>query len=127
MWIFLEGGRFLSLSADPGESEWLWVKARLPGDIETDFPEAIIEEHPAGEDYRYRARVPRQAVMAAMALELEGLTYGSLRRSVCNRNRVQSITECDRAMLQAQERARQGEAQEGLCHLPEHDTETHAQ
>ncbi|ABK43608.1 hypothetical protein Mmc1_1090 [Magnetococcus marinus MC-1] len=122
MWIFLEGGRFLSLVADPNHGDMLLVRARLPGDIEVDFPDAKVQEHPLNEDepsaYRYTAQVSRGAVLKAIAHELEDLHYSRFQQSVCNANRVWATQQCDAVMQQAQETARSGVQQHSLCYPP---------
>ena len=45
----------------PGDTDTLTVRARIQGDIESVFPEACVEAD-KGTDYKYRARVSRQAV-----------------------------------------------------------------
>ncbi|MBF0589641.1 MAG: hypothetical protein HQL53_10985 [Magnetococcales bacterium] len=122
MWLFLEGGRFLSLAADADDPDYLHIRARLPGDIETDFPEAEILERSGGDDYRFQTRVPRRRVMNALEDELRSLSYQGLKNTVCNRNRVEALTSCAHTMQSAQERARRGDAQEGLCYAKRDDT-----
>ncbi|MGN7610692.1 hypothetical protein ACQZV8_01255 [Magnetococcales bacterium HHB-1] len=114
MWVFLEGGRFLSIVADKEHPDRLLVRARLPGDIETDFPEAKISEH-QGLDYRYQASIPRQEVINAILDELTSLTYDHFRKKICNKNRVNAFTRCHQAMCDAQEFARTDHIQESVC------------
>ncbi|MBF0186952.1 MAG: hypothetical protein HQL50_03400 [Magnetococcales bacterium] len=117
MWIFLEGGRFLSIAADPDDAQLVRVRARLPGDIETDFPDVAVREHPPEARYRFEAVIPRARVLAVIRDELDDLAYPGVSKTVCNRNRVNAISRCDQVLLDAQETARRGDEQEGLCHL----------
>lgn len=117
MWLFLEGGRFLSLSADPDNADLFRVRARLPGDIDTDFPNAEIQEFDGGPaDYRYEARIPRTTVLAAIADELDTLSYESLTKTICNRNRVNAMIGCRNALTTAQNVARAGQDEVSVCH-----------
>ncbi|OSM03970.1 hypothetical protein [Magnetofaba australis] len=121
MWIFLEGGRFLSLSADPSDPDRVLARARLPGDLETDFPGARITESD-DTDYRFSASVTRAQALAAIAHEIEDMAYPSLRRTVCNANRVTAIQTCNQAMIDAQQRALKGQDQVSTCGInPQHD------
>lgn len=82
MWIFL-GNAFLSVVADrndPGGSRLL-VRARREGDIERVFPEADVVITPAA-DYRCRAWLPRQRVIAVMQQQLQELSYANFKSSI---------------------------------------------
>nr|CRH04984.1 conserved protein of unknown function [Candidatus Magnetococcus massalia] len=122
MWIFLEGGRFLSIAADPADAQKLRVYARLPGDLEVDFPDAEILEVPADStlpgQYRFQTILPREQVMQAIAHELEDLSYPIFRKTICNANRVLAAARCDDVMRQAQESAREGMDQDSACERP---------
>lgn len=117
MWLFLEGGRFLSLAADPGDPERLLIRARLPGDIETDFPDLPIMETD-GTEYRFQTAAPRERVMAVLTDELASIDYQSLRKTVCNQNRVTLAARCDTHLREAQEKAREGRDDASLCRPP---------
>jgi hypothetical protein len=72
MWIFLSDA-FLSIVDKGGDGTTLLVRARKAGDIERVFPETEVEETPRN-DYRYRARLPRERVAEAMAVVPEQVT-----------------------------------------------------
>ncbi|MBF0383818.1 MAG: hypothetical protein HQL69_22605 [Magnetococcales bacterium] len=116
MWLFLEGGRFLSIVADTGDS--FLVQANLPGDIETNFPSVDIQEA-TGTEYRFSATVPRQTVMSVIQDELAGLNYSDLSKTVCNPNRVKAVNMVKEAMVDAQEVARRGGDVGSVCHATE--------
>jgi hypothetical protein len=60
MWIFLPDS-FISVVQKPGDTDLLTVRARIAGDIERVFPDAQVQAN-QGTDYKYRAKVPREAV-----------------------------------------------------------------
>ncbi len=115
MWLFLEGGRFLSIVTDTEDSTRFQVQAHLPGDIETNFPSATVQEV-AGAQYRYWANVPRNEVMRAIGDELAGLNYNDLLNTVCNPNRVTACKKVEKALTDAQEVARTGGDTGSVCH-----------
>jgi hypothetical protein len=80
MWIFTSKA-FLSIVEYPGEAELLWVRARFPGHIESAFPDAQVAETPEC-DYRYRARIPRDAVARWMARAAQEIRYGNFKQSI---------------------------------------------
>ncbi|MEG3641125.1 hypothetical protein [Magnetococcus sp. PR-3] len=122
MWIFLEGGRFLSVEAHASDPALFQLRARLPGDIEVDFPDAQVYEAAAEEEgpghYRFHALVARDQVLKAIAHELEDLSYPQFQKTICNANRVLAASRCDDAMRQAQEAAREGQDQDSICYPP---------
>lgn len=80
MWIFLNDA-FLSIVDKGGDGSTLLVRARRAGDIEAIFPKAVVKETPRN-DYRFRARIDREAVALAMAESIRGITYGNFKGSV---------------------------------------------
>ncbi len=77
MWIFLNHA-FLSI-VDDGDA--LRVRARRRGDLERVFPDAIVEET-LHRDYRFRARIDRERVAAALADAVRGIRYPNFKDSV---------------------------------------------
>lgn len=80
MWIVFNDS-FLSIVQKPGDRDHLTVRARLRGDIEAVFPDAAVIEG-AGTDYRFRARIPRQEVAAALSRRVMSLSYANFKGSV---------------------------------------------
>jgi hypothetical protein len=80
MWIFLNNA-FLSIVDKGGDGTTLLVRARRSGDIERTFPEAKVERTPAN-DYRFRARLGREVVAAALAEAVRAITYSNFKGSV---------------------------------------------
>lgn len=72
---------FVSIvSKDCGPDE-LMVRARRPGDIEKLFPGVIVTEYTAS-DYHYRAAIKKTAIKAALANEVDRVTYDNFKSSV---------------------------------------------
>lgn len=87
MWVFLNNS-FLSIVADENSKERLLVRARIKGDIESVFPrEARAIMHTPGNDYAYRAYIPRTVVARAMANEVKSIDYPNFKNSVENEGR----------------------------------------
>ena len=80
MWIFL-GDAFLSIVDKGGNGTTLLVRARKQGDLERVFPEAEVQETPHN-DYRYRARLPRERVAQAMADAVRDIRYPNFKGTV---------------------------------------------
>lgn len=102
MWIFLPH-RFISVVQTPGDTDTLTVRARIKGDIEAVFPQVTVEPN-KGTDYRYRARVPRQAVAQVLHDEVTGLHWSNFKGAVKNRKRHDAYTNVWSAMRAAQDR-----------------------
>ena len=77
MWIFLPES-FISVVQKPGDTDTLTVRARIKGDIESVFPDAYVEAD-KGTDYKYRARVSRQAVAQVLHDQVMGLQWRTSR------------------------------------------------
>lgn len=82
MWVMLSDS-FLSIVSKDCADDELLVRARRPGDIENVFPDAVVTES-VRNDYRYRAVVKREAVVAALAAEVDRIRYDNFKNSVAN-------------------------------------------
>ena len=80
MWICLNDG-FLSIVRKDCKADELLVRARRKGDIEKLFPEATVTVVMHA-DYRYRAVVPVEGVIAAISCEIENIDYPNFKNSV---------------------------------------------
>jgi hypothetical protein len=80
MWIFLNNA-FLSIVDKGGDGSTLLVRARKLGDIESVFPDAQVTTTP-NNDYRFRARVDREAVAAALAEAVRQINYPNFKATV---------------------------------------------
>ena len=80
MWIILNDAFFSIVQKDCARGEVL-VRARRKGDIEKVFPGAKVAR---GEfnDYLYRAKVAKDEVKRALALEVDRVTYPNFKDSV---------------------------------------------
>jgi len=85
MWIFLNDA-FLSIVDKGGDGMTLLVRARREGDIERVFPDATVQTTPRN-DYRYRARIQREAVANAISEAVQSINYGNFKGSVMERAR----------------------------------------
>lgn len=102
MWIFLPAS-FVSVVQKPGDKDILTVRARIQGDIESVFPEAQVEAD-KGTDYKYRARVPREAVAKALHDQVMGLNWGNFKGEVKDPKRHDAYMNVWRAMYAVQDR-----------------------
>ena len=102
MWIFLPES-FISVVQKPGDTDTLTVRARIKGDIESVFPEACVEAD-KGTDYKYRARVSRQAVAQVLHDQVMGLNWGNFKGEVKDRKRHDAYMNVWRAMYAVQDR-----------------------
>lgn len=80
MWIMTNNGYLSIVSKDCGPAELL-VRARRAGDIEKVFPDAKVIKS-AHTDYAFRAVLPRSAVKAAIASQIDNINYGNFKNSV---------------------------------------------
>ena len=87
MWICLNNA-FLSFVSKDCRPDELLVRARRKGVIELVFPDAKVERTP-GNDYLYRARIKRQRIAEAMAVEVASIDYSNFKDSVRD-NRLHS-------------------------------------
>jgi hypothetical protein len=82
MWVLLSDCFFSIVHKDCARDELL-VRARRPGDIKKLWPEAAVKRSKgAGSDYLYRAVVKRADAKAAIAAELQAITYSNFKDSV---------------------------------------------
>ena len=102
MWIFLPES-FISVVQKPGDTDTLTVRARIKGDIESVFPEACVEAD-KGTDYKYRARVSRQAVAQVLHDQVMDLNWGNVKGEVKDRKRHDAYMNVWRAMYAVQDR-----------------------
>lgn len=102
MWIFLPNS-FISVIQKPGDSSTLTVRARIKGDIEAVFPDAVVEAN-QGTDYKYRARVPREAVAQVLHDQVMGLNWHNFKGAVKDRKRHDAYMNVWSAMYAAQDR-----------------------
>ena len=87
MWIFMKEA-FLSIVSKDCQPDELLVRARRKGDIERVFPDAAVERTP-GNDYLYRARIKREDMQKALAVEVALIDYPNFKGSVRD-NRLHS-------------------------------------
>lgn len=85
MWVFLSDS-FLSVVQKPGQTDTLTVRARIAGDIERVFPDAVVQAG-RGTDYKYRAEVARTKVMETLAAQIANLQYANFKATVKDRAR----------------------------------------
>jgi hypothetical protein len=107
MWIFTSDS-FLSIvdKGDPSGATLL-VRARRKGDIERVFPDAQVTEGD-GTDYKFRARIDREAVAQAMAEAIRKVDYGNFKSSIKDRERHDALIRVWSAMYDFQEREARG-------------------
>lgn len=101
MWIFLADS-FLSIVQKPDDIDSLTVRARIKGDIEKVFPNAVVVAN-AGTDYKYRAKVPREIVAKALFDRVMALDTPNFKSSVKNKKRHDVYMKVWSAMYGAQE------------------------
>ena len=80
MWIFLSNS-FFSVVQKPGDTDLLTVRARIEGDIERVFPNVTVQAN-KGTDYKYRAKVPREAVAKALHEQAMCVNYSNFKSTV---------------------------------------------
>ena len=102
MWIFLPGS-FISVVQKPGDTDTLTVRARIQGDIEAVFPDAVVEAD-KGTDYKYRAQVSRQAVAQVLHDQVMSLNWGNFKGEVKDRKRHDAYMNVWREMYAIQDR-----------------------
>jgi hypothetical protein len=88
MWLMTRSG-FFSIEQKPGDAEagTLTVRARVRADLEAlraaYLPEMGEIAENTGTDYRYRARVRREALAAALQQIVLDIDYGNFKNAVC--------------------------------------------
>jgi hypothetical protein len=92
MWLFTSQS-FLSI-VDKGDptSKTLLVRARHAGDIECVFSDAEVQVG-GGSDYRYRARIDREQVVAAIAEAIRTIKYDNFKNTVMEEDRHDAYLE----------------------------------
>lgn len=100
MWIFLPDS-FISVVQKPGDTDLLTVRARIEGDIERVFPGAPVQAN-QGTDYKYRAKVPREAVAKALYDQAMSVRYGNFKSTVKTKKRHDAYMSVWSAMYAAQ-------------------------
>src|ERR1044072_1036726 len=85
MWIFAQSA-FLSIVEDKEDDDLLLVRARVKGDIEKHFRDAIVFNTP-DHDYAYRARLSREEVADVVARVLLDIKYCNYKQSVQDQRR----------------------------------------
>ena len=103
MWLMLSNS-FLSVvdKVEPPDPTRLLVRARVAGDIERVFPDAVVTHTPRA-DYAFRATLPRTAIAAALADAIRHLSYANFKNSVADPQRHDAYLECWEAMNDLQE------------------------
>jgi hypothetical protein len=109
MWIFLNNA-MLSIvepkhDGKAGTAALLMVRARVKWDIERVFPDARVLED-AGTDYRFRALVPREAVVKKIADQIRKIDYGNFKNSITDDCRHDAYLRVWSVMADEQERQR---------------------
>lgn len=82
MWLMLNDCFFSIVQKDCGRDEVL-VRARRKGDIEKVWPKAKVIRGELN-DYLYRARIAKEEVKRALALEVDRVTYSNFKDSVAD-------------------------------------------
>lgn len=85
MWLFTQRG-FFSIVQHKGNPAVLIVKARVKGDIEKYWPEAVIERNEEF-DYLYRTNLPREAVEPVILQIVKDINYDSFKGSLEDKRR----------------------------------------
>lgn len=102
MWIFLPKS-FISVVQKPGDTDVLTVRARIKGDIESVFPQAKVEVN-QGTDYKYRARVSREAVAKVLHDQVMNLDWSNFKGAVKAKKRHDAYMSVWSAMHAVQDR-----------------------
>ncbi len=106
MWLFLNNA-FLSAVAHRTQPDDLLVRARVSGDIERVFPDAVVTTTPDA-DYRFRAVLPRGEVSKAIASQIEAIPYDNFKNSVTEHDRHDAYFETWGAMNRLQQNRARG-------------------
>lgn len=96
MWIFTPNS-FLSVVAPlPGtkaaREDQLVVRARVKGDIEAIFGNKYPVEYTRDRDYAFRALIPRDDVVKAVADSVKNIEYRNFKNQVKNKVRAKAYT-----------------------------------
>ena len=105
MWVMLSNS-FLSIVAlqgDHADPLQLLVRARVKGDIEQVFPQAVVT-HTPNHDYAYRTTLPRTKVATVLAATVKAIDYPNFKNSVADRERHDAYVDCWVAMHELQKK-----------------------
>lgn len=102
MWICLNDA-FLSIVAHYDDPNKLLVRARIKGDIERVFPDAVVYQR-EGSDYLYRADVQAGEVSVVIAHRITQIDYTNFKSSVKSRPLHDAYLGFWHIMYQLQER-----------------------
>ena len=80
MWLFTSKS-FVSIVVDLTDDSKFLVRARMRGDIEELFPDAVVRKG-EGTDYLYRASIPKETVAKKVNDYLMDMDYGNFKNSV---------------------------------------------
>ena len=72
---------YFSIAENKNKTDELLVRARIEGDIEKIFPNAIVKQW-TGTDYRYRTSLPKKLVSKTIKKEIEKIDYSNFKDSV---------------------------------------------
>lgn len=86
MWIFANNA-FISIVASDRDPDLLAVRARVKGDIERLFPDAIVIPAAPKQDYAFRAFIPREEVAVTIGDALATTNYTNFKASVVEEDR----------------------------------------
>lgn len=100
MWLLMNDSTLSIVNKNCAPDELL-VRARKKGDIEKVFPAAEIKDG-TGTDYRFRARVSRSEIAAAVAKRIMEIDYGNFKDSVQEHDRHMAYMKTWNALLPLQ-------------------------
>ena len=80
MWLFTSKS-FLSIVVDLTDDSKFLVRARMPGDIEELFSDAVVRKG-EGTDYLFRASIPKETVVKSLCDYFIEMDYGNFKNSV---------------------------------------------
>ncbi|HWQ09025.1 MAG TPA: hypothetical protein VN436_07960 [Holophaga sp.] len=118
MW-FCFNDSFLSIVQKGGEPGQLCVRARMQGDIERVFPDALVTES-MNTDYRFRAFIDREQVIKAVTGRIQNLDYPNFKSSVKDPERHDAYLSIWSVMYGMQQRELRRET---WARLNEHQTQ----
>lgn len=101
MWI-CSNKAFLSVVDKANDPDCLVVRARVRGHIEALFPGASVKRTP-GNDYLFRAEIPRETVAEALFAEVMSITYPNFKGSTANKRLHDAYMRVWHAMAALQE------------------------
>lgn len=85
VWIF-KNDAFVSLVEDRDDEDYLWVRGRIPGDVERFLgltgAEGFSVERTPNADYLFRLKVPRDVVAMAIVDGAKCIDYPNFKNSI---------------------------------------------